>query len=635
MEEPLNIPPDSNLDNISLDDDLSKEILKKYDPPKAFNKIGFARPLGGLFYQYFYGILSGVIILLTYSFILKWLYPYPDAKAYGKVAEKLFSFLFFVLNIPTAFSLERFAAEWRVKNPYKMVQYIRFYIWYQMITGLVLVLSTSVYVLYIMKTGNLLYAKFLLLVYISREYPAMTGVFLATLRGLQQFDKEAKINFIADISIKPICEITCVLLGRYVLGSNPKFGPLMGIAIGYAVGTYIDDFITMLISGAYLDKYLHNYGFTIWDCVVPYVEKDVWVTSLKFGLSLSPPGIISSLLGFFAFFWWYDLVPAYATLIVLNDTADQLGNMIKRAGGLYMKPVISESLNNKKVHLTRYYIGMTLKINYWLMFGMLAIMVSFMPIILELLLTGDGTENWLLAVAFITPNFIASTLEPLGSLTGDVILGGNKPLWHSIMNISSNLLGIGLDILLLFVFQIPQKMGITGLIWLIPLKGMPLTILRLTADWIFIQKKLVKMRFRDFAWQTFVAPLPAMLLLIGLAQLWFAFAYPWLNSITNIYVTAGSSIIFGIFCLLWVYFPVYALFGGWDDYNIKIFHEAVEISGPSKFLFKPIDWANRGIIKYSKLHNRFPIPWKIADKEAEDLMKEAFVKEKLSAMMNQ
>ena len=46
-----------------------------------------------------------------------------------------------------------------------------------------------------------------------------------------------------------------------------------------------------------------------------------------------------------------DLVPAYATLIVLNETADQLGNMIKRAGGLYMKPVISESLNNTLCNL--------------------------------------------------------------------------------------------------------------------------------------------------------------------------------------------------------------------------------------------------------------------------------------------
>jgi len=81
----------------------------------------------------------------------------------------------------------------------------------------------------------------------------------------------------------------------------------------------------------------------------------------------------------------------------------------------------------------------------------------------------------------------------------------------------------------------------------------------------------------------------------------------------------------GVFTVLADYNVTPANRGGWDDYGIKIFSDAVEISGPSKFLFRPIVKVNKLMIK-SPLHNRFGIPWKAAQDEAEELMKERFVK---------
>ncbi len=619
-----------DLDEINLESTISQKILNKYEEPEGFNKVGFARPLGGLFYQYFYAILGGIIIMLTFSKLLAILYPYPDSKAYANVGNVLFSFLFFVLNIPTSFSLERFVAEWRVKNPQKMLQYIRFYIWYQMFTGIILVLSTSIYTLYILNTGNLVYAKFLLLVYISREYPAMLDMFKSALKGLQKFHYESKINFISDTFIKPLCEYGCVLFGQHVIGSNPRFGPLMGIAIGYAIGTYIDDFISMAIAAHYLKKVMDPYGFTLKDAIIPHVEKDVWKSALLFGLKLSPPGLLSSLLGFFTFFWWYDMVPTYATLVVLNSTADQLGNLVRRAGGVYMKPVISESLNNDKEELTQYYIAMTLKFIFLMLIGMAVVLLSFLPIVVEVLLAEGGAENWVLAVGFIIPNIIASVLEPFMSTSKDVILGGNRPAFYSIMEVSATLLNFFVDYLLLFVLQWPQQMGIDGLVWLIPLKIVPINLLRLAIEWSYIHKKMVKVHFKNFAWQMVVAPIPGALVIIGVAQFWFNVVYQPLLSILGIYFAGGLTILFAFICLLWVYFPLYGFFGGWDDYNLGIFNEAVNIAGPSKFLFRPIEWANTLLLDYSKIHNSHTIPWRKADQEAKDLMKEAFVKEQIN-----
>ncbi len=60
-----------------------------------------------------------------------------------------------------------------------------------------------------------------------------------------------------------------------------------------------------------------------------------------------------------------------------------------------------------------------------------------------------------------------------------------------------------------------------------------------------------------------------------------------------------------------------------------IFHEACEISGPSRFLFKPIDKAMSWLAKKSKLHNRFVIPYEDAEREAQELMQEKFIIDKL------
>ena len=298
------------IDNFDMENQLAQELMKNYEKPQGYDKIGFARPLGGFFYQFFYALVGGVLILITYTQLLRVLYPYPDAKGYTTVGNMLFSLLFLIMNIPTGFSLERFVAEWAVKHPGKMIQYIRFYVWYQMMTGILLVTVTSIYVLYILETGSLVYTKWLLLIYISREYPAMTGVFQSSLRGLQQFQHESKVNFYAQTFIQPTFEVLCVLWGRFILGTNPAIGEMMGIAIGYAIGTYIDDFITMGISMRYLNKVLTPFGYSIKDAIIPSVDRDVWVSSLKFGLQLSPPQILSAVIGFATFFWWYDMVPA-------------------------------------------------------------------------------------------------------------------------------------------------------------------------------------------------------------------------------------------------------------------------------------------------------------------------------------
>jgi hypothetical protein len=84
-------------------------------------------------------------------------------------------------------------------------------------------------------------------------------------------------------------------------------------------------------------------------------------------------------------------------------------------------------------------------------------------------------------------------------------------------------------------------------------------------------------------------------------------------------------------CAMFIFFPLYCAFGGWDTNTMAIFDEAVAISGPSKFLFLPINKTSHLLEKISPLHNRFPIPYVDAIREAEELMQERYIKDLLTS----
>ena len=60
---------------IDLENNNAKELLKDWEEPKAFDKIGYARPLGGFYMEFFYYILGTIIQLAIYPFILSFMYP--------------------------------------------------------------------------------------------------------------------------------------------------------------------------------------------------------------------------------------------------------------------------------------------------------------------------------------------------------------------------------------------------------------------------------------------------------------------------------------------------------------------------------------------------------------------------------
>jgi hypothetical protein len=626
----------SENETINLESSSAKVLLNDYKEQIGFNKIGFARPLGGFFYQFFYAILGAAFSAATIGFFYGFLFPWPESKSMGGFAGILFVLIQTIFNIPTNFALEMFVAEYRVKDPPKMLEFIRFYIWYQMITGVILVTGLSIFTLNFIQEGNLVWAKYFMLIIIAKEYPAMTGIFITLIRALQQFNVESGLNFLTGTVLGNITEIVFALFGRFVIGANPVIGPMMGIAIGLSLGDLCKELVSMLICGFAVRKVIKPWGLTIKDLFIPHVGWDVVKRSVRFGFVVSIPGVISTFLGTMTTLWWFNSVPAYLTFITLSGLADSLANLIKAGGGINVYATLSEAINNRKKELASYYISMIFKFVFFFKYAIGAILLSFIPIVITIMLQVGGAENYILAVAFITPNIIATIIEQPQSTADVVIMAANKPEFSTVVNIIRDLLNFWFTYFFLFVLELPQRFGITAIVWLMPLGGFIPGLLKMIVSWVFIHKKIAPVRIKKFAWQSFIAPIFPSIVIAFVAWLWKTFIFDnmivWLGGDMLAKILTGViSILFAfIVCAMMIFFPLYCACGGYDTNTMAIFDEAVKISGPSRFLFMPINRASHWFEKRSPLHNRFVIPYEDALREADELMRERHIKDRLT-----
>jgi hypothetical protein len=329
-------------------------------------------------------------------------------------------------------------------------------------------------------------------------------------------------------------------------------------------------------------------------------------------------------------------VPAYLTFLTLSKLADELANIIKAGGGINVTATISEAINNGKKELTSYYVSMVWKFVFFFKFGIGAIIFSFIPLILQVILVAGGAENYVLAAAFIFPNIIATLIEQPQESAEKFILGANRPIFNTILRILYDVMHLGFTFLWIIVLQLPQQYGLEAVVWILPLGSFIAGFLRMGLGWGYIHRKIAPVRIKEFAWQTFIAPIFPALAIAGIAQLWYRFVFYQLielmggSSFAMIFTGAISVLFAIVICAMGIFFPLYSACGGWDNNTMAIFDEAVKISGPSRFLFLPINKASHVFERISPLHNKFPIRYQDATREADELMQERYIKDCLT-----
>jgi hypothetical protein len=596
--------------------DTQENTPKSIDTETVWNNIGFHRPIGGFFYDLPFRLFQIILGIALAGFIYGFLYPFPESMGYKAAATGIFSVFFQIFDLGTAYLMDRFIGETNVKNPKKMVQYVQYFIWYQMFTGLIQVTGLAFYALFIVPRGDLAYAIWIMLVFSTTQYPSMLGVFKNVLNTLQQYDKRVIIDFVQSEVFQRITEIIFVIWGKYWGQANPEIGAILGIAIGATIGLYVDDFIALIISAKMFQKTMKVYGVTVRECFGHDFDWPLMKECLLWGFKSGFPPMLWTIQSYFALIFWITYVPQYTTFAALFAFAGTFSGLT--GWNLDLGGSLAEAYLNGKKNLTKYYIAQAWRYTGLIQFLMISILLVIL-LVLEPTLLYLGLENYVLSVVFVIPRVIRDFQQPYNNLSSNIIISAGRVNFLMFTQIMEAALSLLCWVLYIPVLKIPQTYGLAAIIWILPCGELPAIMTKVIVNYIYIKKRIIKLNLPMY--QTFVVPIFTTLLIYGMGYLFIQIFF---------YRIAGNwgmlaAVLISVLCFLTlipflIYMPLTGLFGGWDDGSMQTLERAVKISGGGKILSLPMYRILLKVVSKSKLHNKHRVDHELALQEVRELM---------------
>lgn len=593
----------------------TKREDRKKEAEKLWNKTGFHRPLGGFFYNYIFLLVLAIPGLVVIGVIIPMILPYPEALGYNSVVTQLLNVFFILADFGLIEAINRFVGEKSTTNPKKALQYTSFFIWFQMISGLVQVTVVSLYVLTWLPQTDLAYASWFFLVYIMIQYPGMTLVYQYALGGFQQFNRQTIVNLLQNVAIQTGTQVGFILIGRWFGAQNPEVGELMGAVMGFIFGSYADDLIAFLLGAYFFKKTIKPFGFKLKETFLLDFDKSLVKEVLTFGLKVLP-----SRMGFYAVnfgitlmltTWLYN----YSTLAGLYSVAFAVTRLLEVSFSI--GPPISEAYNNGKLKLAKYTIEEQLR--WWaiIVIGILLIpILFFVPSILTYVGQEYAEASFMIVLLFFSAIFTFPS-----DFTGEIARNADKPGASTILETIKQVTRFVAFMIALAPWGVATLFGREWVViaWL--LADIPGIIIKMVLGWIFVKKRVLDIKFSIM--QMLIIPLLSTIPLLLLTFIFLGI----LDIVMVISTTAG--LILAVLLLLGYLFvfpalitlPMIGFLGGFDKRSLEHFSNAVIVSGPSYLLANTMYRTSRFGYKHSPLKDRFEIAYEEADKEAEELTK--------------
>ncbi|MHA1891563.1 MAG: hypothetical protein ACTSYS_11290 [Promethearchaeota archaeon] len=595
--------------------DLSEKKIKVKD---LWDEIGFFKLLAGFWYNLAYTLIGIGLSAFIMGTLMNVFYPFPESWGYRDVAYTTFALIFVVFDLGTASIMDRFLGEKNIKDPKTMLHYIQYFIWYQMITGLIQITGVSIYALFVAPNGNQGYAIWLMLVVGSTQYPGFLGVFRNVLGSLQQYNKTQTLNFFTGTLFQRLTEIVFLLIGRYYGATHPEIGEIMGIAIGSAIGLYVDDFFAMLVSAHFFSNTMKSYGIKPRNCFkVEFTWKEIKPV-LIFAFKTGVPGLVGPALNLVNLILWLTYVPHYTTFIILAGIGGSIPGIMDWFGVPAVTPLISESYMNEKKRLTQYYIGQLVRFRA-LLHGFFVPLLLVVSAVIPIAWKVMHMDFYLLGVDFIIPYLILYTFNHYAAIPGQIMFGANKPNIAIILGFIGNIMQTIMIYLYLGVWRIHELFGFTAFVWIYTCGALPINLILTAISYSYIDKKIFKIKI---PWkQITVGILIPAFLTFSLEFITKILVFDTLLYLYGFYVAAAAAVALLALLMIFCYFPLTGMLGGWDDINLNEFKKTALMSGPSRFIVLPLFWLLRKSCNASKLHGRFQMSIEGIEKDAEELLR--------------
>ena len=503
------------------------ESVEKFG--KGWDRLGYHRPIASYLYTFGLLIPSGIFGALLLPLLKYTTYRFPEITSFEVAAGALFGALYTILDLELKPTVDRFVPQYAISDPKTAMQYVTFFVKYQMWSGLIQILFVAIFMfMYIIPYTDFAYLTWFILFINIKQYPAILSTFSSVIGSLQHGDKENLIVFYRASILEPLTKIGGGLLGLWWGGNNPLFGEMYGLALGWAIGSYVDDFFTFGLGMYWLSKILDRYGIRMWEIYGQKVPPKVWKSGLSYSMRLMPKTVFSAIMGFSNFLVQYEGLPGYMTYQGLIREAENLKKFVGWSDDIINKsqPSYSEAFNNGKSELTKYYIGQGLKYNSFFFMILGAFNIFCLPLILEIAFEAEFLPDTWRLVGEIVPILIITWIwSPYNDVASKMTYISGHPEINTVLDIIGSLVGLFFT----WYFLIVLELSWLGMV----LAGVPWSIISFIIRWIYMNKKIISLDrafWKDHVWQIIVAPVGAGLAFVIFLQLSIRTIWPPLSA---------------------------------------------------------------------------------------------------------
>jgi len=558
-------------------------------PGTDWRAIGFARSLAGFL------TLAGTLFILfaPYYYVTNILIPndvqpFPQAKGiWGFVWEAL-QIAWFLFDAGTYVAFVKYFAEYRIKDKREAVKSAQFFVWWQILTGLVQVTMASIVAVVVLPHVEAVrpygYTSTFILLVVLGQYPGIFAVMNFFFQAYQRYDYNIGLDLLSDWVLRFGLQIPFVLLFRSWGAANPEYGEAFGAAVGIGFGFYASQVLTFLL-GTALYKRL---GLKLAPLFMAHFELDTVKRMLRYGLQV--------VLGK-AFFRAAKFVDRLVISLLLLNYTEWLGLEDQIHYNLmFLFPIayrffetamaaLSESHGNDKPVLTQYYLVRFFQVGSLYTAIALSLFLALGPAFVRHAMD----PQWGRAADYMVIAAVAGAFSAAAWLSDMLQKGANRPDLFAWILGGEQVLRIGLFWLLIPRFQF---WGFYGAL-------LATIALKVTVAWLINHRVIVRVRL--FPWQMFVAPALAgvanfvLLRLLGQA---LGLSGRW-EVIILFFVAALAS--------FFVCFFATGLFGGVDRAFADELDQASRMTGmlrPLTRLFHHAAGAGRALCP---LRDRFPV----------------------------
>ncbi|MCK5797061.1 MAG: hypothetical protein KAI47_07760, partial [Deltaproteobacteria bacterium] len=523
----------------------------------AWRTIGFSRPLAG-----FLTLAAALFVLfvpfywLTNVLVPNKVQPFPQARGMWDFAWEALQMAWFLFDAGTFVAFVKYFAEYRVKDPKEALRSAQFFVWWQILTGLVQVSLACLAAVVILPNTRYGYTSSFVILVALGQYPGFFGVVTFFFQAYQRFDYNIALDLLSDWILRFVLLIPFVLLFRQWGVAHPAYGEAFGAAVGIGVGYYVSSLVSFGL-GIVLYRRL---GLSLMPLFLAHFDGATAKRMLSYGLRV--------VAGKFLYRAAQAIDTAMISVLLLNYT-EWLGLKGQISYNLmFLFPVayrffetsmasLSESYGNDKKTLTQYYLARYFQVGSLYAAIGLSLLLALGPLFVRNAMDPQwarAADYLVLAAAigaFFAPAWLSDMLQK----------GAGRPGLFAIVLGLEQVARIGL-----FWILIPS-LQFTGFYLAILLT----IILKVFGSWIV--NHLLILRLRIYLWQMFIAPLLTGLATYGIFRGVAAWIAPTGALVTTVLFLGAALFAFPL-C-----FFFFGLFGGTDRAFADEFDQASEMTG--------------------------------------------------------